>query len=247
MDGKKAIQYVRYRDGEGDIGRITRQQKFIKAVLAKVISPQVLPKLPKIIEEVSSAIETDMPVKDMVNMAGILKKMKDSESGLQAEMVPGKPAYLEDISYWLPDIMGLRTMLAAQMGIEMKGEIASAADEAVKEYASSLPKGIQVVEEASENGSAKKAVADKPEKISVLVINSSGINGAGAQVADVMRKKGFIISGVETGKTSSREKTTITTDSANTNLFYGMPFPCTIMSGGESKQAVVNIGLDYKK
>ena len=75
----------------------------------------------------------------------------------------------------------------------------------------------------------------------------SGINGAGAQVADVMRKKGFIISGVETGKTSSREKTTITTDSANTNLFYGMPFPCTIMSGGESKQAVVNIGLDYKK
>ena len=26
MDGKKAIQYVRYRDGEGDIGRIGRQQ-----------------------------------------------------------------------------------------------------------------------------------------------------------------------------------------------------------------------------
>ena len=31
MDGKKAIQYVRYRDGEGDIGRIGRQQKFMKA------------------------------------------------------------------------------------------------------------------------------------------------------------------------------------------------------------------------
>ena len=27
MDGDKAIQYVRYRDEEGDIGRIRRQQK----------------------------------------------------------------------------------------------------------------------------------------------------------------------------------------------------------------------------
>ena len=112
-------------------------------------------------------------------------------------------------------------MLAEQMGLEMKGEIASATDEAVKEYADSLPKGIKVVEEASENGKEEKK-ADKPEKISVLVINSSGINGAGAQVADVLRKKGFIISGVETGKTSSREQTTITTASGNTDLFYGM-------------------------
>ena len=32
LDGAKAIQYVRYRDGEGDIGRIGRQQKFMKAV-----------------------------------------------------------------------------------------------------------------------------------------------------------------------------------------------------------------------
>ena len=33
MDGDKAIQYVRYRDEEGDIGRIRRQQKFFKSRL----------------------------------------------------------------------------------------------------------------------------------------------------------------------------------------------------------------------
>ena len=87
----------------------------------------------------------------------------------------------------------------------------------------------------------------KPNEISVLVINSSGINGAGAQAAAALQKKGFIISGVETGKTSSREQTTITTSTQNTELFYGMPFTCTIMSGGEKNQAVVNIGRDYKK
>ena len=87
----------------------------------------------------------------------------------------------------------------------------------------------------------------KPEQISVMVINDSGINGAGARVAGILQRKGFIISGVETGKTSSRQQTTITTSTRNTDVFYGMPFPCVIMDGGSSNQAVVHIGLDYQK
>ena len=37
------------------------------------------------------------------------------------------------------------------------------------------------------------------------------LHRAGAEVAGILQRKGFIISGVETGLTSSREKTTITT------------------------------------
>ena len=81
----------------------------------------------------------------------------------------------------------------------------------------------------------------KPEEISVMVINSSGIDGAGAEVAAALQRKGFIISGVETGKT------TITTSTRNTDVFYGMPFACVIRDGGSSNQAVVNIGRDYHK
>ena len=87
----------------------------------------------------------------------------------------------------------------------------------------------------------------KPEEISVMVINSSGIDGAGAEVAAVLQRKGFIISGVETGKTSSNPTTTITTSTRNTDVFYGMPFACVIRDGGSSNQAVVNIGRDYQK
>ena len=46
MDGKTAVTYVRYRDEEGDIGRIKRQQKFMKACMDKVTSPAIIPKLP---------------------------------------------------------------------------------------------------------------------------------------------------------------------------------------------------------
>lgn len=105
-------------------------------------------------------------------------------------------------------------------------------------------------EKAAQKNSDTKQQETKPvknEDITVLVINSSGINGAGAEVADILKHKGFKISSVETGDTSSREHTTITANENELNCFYGMPFTCTIMSGGSTGQATVNIGLDYQK
>lgn len=116
MDGKTAIQYVRYRDSEGDIGRISRQQHFMKAVLDKLISPSIITKLPAIIKEVSSAIETDMSASKMVSLVNILKDAHDN--GLNTEMVPGKPAYIQDISYWIPDIQKLRQTLAELLDVK---------------------------------------------------------------------------------------------------------------------------------
>jgi hypothetical protein len=168
-------------------------------------------------------------------------------------MVPGEPAYYQDISYWIPDIVATRQMLADEIGIEFTPELRAAAEEAAAAYKAALPKGLTI--SGSEQKKADEADSDdenkdepmKPSEITVMVINSSGINGAGAQVADILKRKGFRISGVETGRTDAKEKTSITTSSRNTDVFYGMPFPCIIMDGGSSNQAVVNIGRDYKK
>ena len=98
LNGKTAIQYVRYRDGEGDIGRINRQQKFMQAFLAQIISPSVLPKLPDIINNISSAIQTDMPINEMINLVSDLPTIQ--KNGLQSEMIPGQPAYIKDVRPW---------------------------------------------------------------------------------------------------------------------------------------------------
>ena len=256
LDGQKAIQYVRYRDGEGDIGRIGRQQHFIKAVLAKVISPEVLPRLPKLVEEVSSAIKTDMSLAELLEFANTMKSVHDN--GLTAQMVPGQPAYIDDVSYWIPDIPDLRALLASELGSNLTAEASDKAQADEDAYIDDLPKGLKLTA-AKSSGKLVTANSDeaktddndeeplKPDEISVMVINDSGINGAGARVASILQSKGFIISGVETGKTSSREQTTITTSARNTNLFYGMPFKCVIMDGGGTNQAVVRIGLDYRR
>lgn len=267
LDGDKAIQYVRYRDGEGDIGRINRQQHFMRAVLVKLLTPDVLPRLPAVIDEIRSAIDTDMPVEDMISVGKMLPEFR--EKGLRSEMLPGSPAYLNDVSYWMPDILKIRTLVA---GKELTGKALSAAEETKQIYAKSLPDGLTIVEGAedesekaavenktevksadekdgSNSDAAKKAAtkADSTDDISVLVVNDSGINGAGARVADILRNKGFTVTGVETGNRSDRANTIIVTDSSNTNWFYGMPFQCTIMDGGEPRQAVVYIGLDYSE
>lgn len=256
LNGQKAIQYVRYRDGEGDIGRIGRQQHFIKAVLAKVISPEMLPRLPKLVEEVSSAIKTDMSLAELLEFANTMKSVHDN--GLTAQMVPGQPAYIDDVSYWIPDITDLRALLASELGSNLTAEASDKAQADEDAYMDDLPKGLKLTA-AKSSGKLVTANSDeaktddndeeplKPDEISVMVINDSGINGAGARVASILQSKGFIISGVETGKTSSREQTTITTSARNTNLFYGMPFKCVIMDGGGTNQAVVRIGLDYRR
>ena len=256
LDGKKAIQYVRYRDGEGDIGRIGRQQHFIKAVLAKVISPEMLPRLPKLVEEVSSAIKTDMSLAELLEFANTMKSVHDN--GLTAQMVPGQPAYIDDVSYWIPDITDLRALLASELGSNLTAEASDKAQADEDAYMDDLPKELKLTAAKSlgklVTANSDEAKTDdndeeplKPDEISVMVINDSGINGAGARVASILQSKGFIISGVETGKTSSREQTTITTSARNTNLFYGMPFKCVIMDGGGTNQAVVRIGLDYRR
>ena len=183
-----------------------------------------------------------------------------------SEMVPGSPAYLEDISYWLPDIMKLRQLVASQMNTELADSALESAQVLVKEYEASLPKGITVMAEksdtaqtkssksASEEGDkesktetkAKVAKASGPEGISVFIINDSGINGAAARMADKLRAKGFNVTGVDTGRKSDRAHTIIVTDSSNTDWFYGMPFACTIMDGGEPNEAVIYIGQDYE-
>ena len=256
MDGKTSIQYVRYRDGEGDIGRINRQQKFMKALMSQVISPSVLPKLPEIIKNVSSAVQTNMPLDMMIALITDLPTIQ--QNGLNSAMIPGKPAYIEDISYWIPDIAKSRELIAQNMNITLDAKAQKDTETTIEQYKKSLPKGLKMgdsADDAAENATEEKTDTQtkettppvKNEDITVLVINSSGINGAGAEVADILKHKGFKISSVETGNTSSREHTTITANENELNCFYGMPFACTIMSGGSTGQATVNIGLDYQK
>lgn len=287
MNGARAIQYVRYRDGEGDIGRIGRQQHFMRALLAQLLSPQVLPRLATVVDEVKNAVDTDLTTRQLLTLATRLKDME--AGGVSMQMVAGTPAYLGDVSYWIPDLVETRRALFAGVGKELPERMQEAAERDASVYRRDMPERLRVMvgtderellpsseellaegdrvitAQRAERHAAEKRATEKPQEqeeaapdkestkdtakdISVMIINASGIDGAGAEIADTLRARGFRIGGVETGNASDRPKTAVMTADTHVNLFYGMPFPCVIMpvDGAGERQAIVIIGRDYR-
>ncbi len=110
LDGEKAGEYVRYRHDElGDIGRVQRQQRFLKALSSEMLQAGTIIKLPALASTINKYVQTDMSLLTMVKLANTLKTFR--ASGLQAEMVPGTFATIDGLSYWVPDKEQTRLMV----------------------------------------------------------------------------------------------------------------------------------------
>ncbi len=100
LDGFEALAYVRYRGGPtADIGRIGRQQKFLRELAQESTSPSNLPRLPATARATWRNIDTNMNPLEAARFA-----IRTRLSGIEeAELYPGAPQYIEGISYWVPD------------------------------------------------------------------------------------------------------------------------------------------------
>jgi len=145
MDGKTAVTYVRFRDEEGDIGRIKRQQKFMQACMDKVTSPSIILKIPAVAKEVFSSLRTDLTIRQLVEFAGTLREAK--AKGLSADMVPGRPLYIDGISYWIPDISKMRHTVADTLDVEVSRAMRSDFERDAREYEESIPDSATSVPE----------------------------------------------------------------------------------------------------
>ena len=161
LDGETAIQYVRYRDEEGDIGRIRRQQHFLMAVYEKIASADMLLHIPGLSRQLMSMIKTDLPLGDMVDIGKALHAMVRNK-GLVMATVPGTPEYIGGVSYWLPDIKEMRAQMADMQGAQMSERYRTAAQVMAAEYERETAKALEKENEAApendkkEDGSAVK-------------------------------------------------------------------------------------------
>ena len=139
MDGKTAMQYVRYRDEEGDIGRIRRQQKFIMALYKQIASKNIIAKIPGVSKQIMSMIKTDLSLKEMVELGKVMHDMLEKD-GLKMAMVPGEPEYINGVSYWIPDIPKMRQQMAAMQDVKMSEKFNENTKKLEQEYKGSLKK-----------------------------------------------------------------------------------------------------------
>ena len=100
LDGRKALNYVRFRaDAAADLGRIKRQQKFVKVLLEKALTPAVVVKLPQIISEVYRHIDTDFTLAEIYALARSFKNLKVD---FRNSSLPGEARYVDKISFFMP-------------------------------------------------------------------------------------------------------------------------------------------------
>ena len=136
MDGKTAMQYVRYRDEEGDIGRIRRQQKFLMALYRHIASKNIIAKIPGISKQIMSMVKTDLSLKEMVELGNVMRDMVEKD-GLKMSMVPGEPEYIDGISYWIPDIPKMRQKMADMQGVKISEKFNENTKKLEQEYKNS--------------------------------------------------------------------------------------------------------------
>ncbi|MCE5286942.1 MAG: LCP family protein [Pelosinus sp.] len=238
MDGKTALQYVRYRDEEGDIGRVARQQKFLKAVMQELLNPQVVLNLPGLIKEFATAVKTDMPISEMLKLAKIGDTV--AKAGLNTYAVDGVPVYIKGVSYWIPNIGELRQDVAAMQGISADSRYNEETNLLAIEYEQSLPKGVHIP--------GIKAVGK--DKLQVEVINANGQSGLASKVAQIMGNRGFVVAGISN---AAVQKNTVVIlhgaeDFSMTDKLSALPFKFELQTDNDhNKKAAITviIGLDY--
>ena len=99
LSGKYALQYCRFRhDRLGDIGRMRRQQTFIKAMVAKTKEGKTLIRLPDIISGAMRFVSTDIDMKILISLIGAFPE--PSKITVHSQTVPGDYEYIDKICYF---------------------------------------------------------------------------------------------------------------------------------------------------
>lgn len=117
LDGEKAEQFVRFRHDEigDDVGRIHRQQEFLKAAAAQALTPSNLPRLPGLLSTARQYVQTDLPVTAQLSMAHDLYRAQQ-RGALVQETLPGHGDYVDGISFFLVDQQALTQLMAIWTG-----------------------------------------------------------------------------------------------------------------------------------
>lgn len=103
LNGEQALQFLRFRKGyqDQDLGRIRAQQQFIKAAAKQTLKISNVGKIPQMIKSYYNNVETNIPLDLILKFAA---SAKDYDlDGMKMATLPGKPAYINGISYFICD------------------------------------------------------------------------------------------------------------------------------------------------
>lgn len=108
LNGKQAHDYIRYRnDFQGDIGRVERQQKFLRALVSSLTRPTNIFKAPFALRSAFQEIQTDLTPSQIIRLLNFTRM-----ATVRSRMLSGEVSYIEKVgSVWVPDKAALEETL----------------------------------------------------------------------------------------------------------------------------------------
>jgi polyisoprenyl-teichoic acid--peptidoglycan teichoic acid transferase len=175
-------EYVRFRhDAKGDIGRIDRQQWFMRALTKKLKEPQVVLKLPELFKLANEYVQTDLSIEDMARLANFGKDIRPDQ--IQTATLPGRAAMIKGGSYWIPDAFGSAIVFNRLLGTSLNASEA----------------GLGVATDQAEGDEAIAATTDvmdvaRPnDPVSVTLKYPKGTDTSAKRVEQALLKLGYTV------------------------------------------------------
>ncbi|HEV2440227.1 MAG TPA: LCP family protein [bacterium] len=181
LGGKAAIEYARFRhDALGDIGRITRQQQVIDALIAELRRPQVVFHAGRILRVFREDIDTNLRPEQLIALGWFGARV--SQGALDRETLPGRFG----ASDWLPNPAEDRALVARMFYGMNAADLAPATVEVVTSGASPSAVGDALARLAA-LGVRVVRVAPAPDAVESVVIMHSGDPRVAAVIAAATR------------------------------------------------------------
>ncbi len=189
LDGRQALNYARFRhDQEGDIGRIRRQQNFVKAFLTQMARFSRLPQTVGAFVTFLKEVETNMSPGAAIFLAWEIKSVAGS-SWRQA-IVPGKGIYIKGISYWQTDPEEIQKVVAALGKPPQRHTLKVAAPPTTAAMAGTAaeprPKPTQAPVRIS------LPIPEGPQPV-IRVLNGCGVGGVANRIAKRLQDEKIIV------------------------------------------------------
>lgn len=121
LNGEQATQFARWREpGQGDIPRVQRQQALVAALLQRLNSPTVLPRLPQLTRVMRKYFDTNLKIEEMMALVNFSVNLE--RDNFQMTMLPGTFSRFskDPDSYWL-NMTGQQSLLNNYVGVNVPG------------------------------------------------------------------------------------------------------------------------------
>jgi len=102
LSGKQVLDYMRYRQDGGDFSRISRQQKFLRALAGEMLQRDNLLRSPKLFFTLLSYVNSNLNPRQTLGLSLGLRAAFEL-GRVYTVTIPGEDMVVDGIYYWKPD------------------------------------------------------------------------------------------------------------------------------------------------